>query len=115
MAQYFDPMWLMCFLFKYFSTPRYIWEISLLVLNSQNTSWENGWNETYAWKFCNESFTNDLAVTTCIEKVNTSASEYIKSCFEDIKVQYLCVFVELLYGVSDEFLFSWTTMSSICR
>nr|XP_022331709.1 von Willebrand factor D and EGF domain-containing protein-like isoform X2 [Crassostrea virginica] len=51
-----------------------------------NTSWENGWNETYAWKFCNESFTNDLAVTTCIEKVNTSASEYIKSCVEDIKM-----------------------------
>ncbi|XP_022331709.2 von Willebrand factor D and EGF domain-containing protein-like isoform X2 [Crassostrea virginica] len=51
-----------------------------------NTSWDNGWNETYATKFCNESFTNDLAVTTCIEKVNTSASEYIKSCVEDIKM-----------------------------
>ncbi|XP_061183307.1 uncharacterized protein LOC133191576 [Saccostrea echinata] len=50
------------------------------------TDWTNGWNEENATQFCNESFTHDLAVVTCIEKVNTSVAKYINGCVEDIKM-----------------------------
>uniref|UniRef100_K1QG00 Vwde helical domain-containing protein n=1 Tax=Magallana gigas TaxID=29159 RepID=K1QG00_MAGGI len=49
------------------------------------TDWVAPWSEENATRFCNESFTQDIAVSTCIEKVNTSVSEYIASCVEDIK------------------------------
>ncbi|XP_052706260.1 uncharacterized protein LOC128181777 [Crassostrea angulata] len=50
------------------------------------TDWVAPWSEENATRFCNESFTQDIAVSTCIEKVNTSVSEYIASCVEDIKM-----------------------------
>lgn len=50
------------------------------------TDWEAPWSEENATRYCNESFTQDIAVTTCIEKVNTSVTEYIASCVEDIKM-----------------------------
>lgn len=49
--------------------------------------WRNGWNETAATDFCTNAFSGDPAVAVCVEKVNTSISEYSNSCITDIKLQ----------------------------
>lgn len=53
----------------------------------QVADWRNGWNETAATDFCTNAFSGDPAVAVCVEKVNTSISEYTNSCITDIKLQ----------------------------
>ncbi|XP_062619852.1 uncharacterized protein LOC134281397, partial [Saccostrea cucullata] len=50
------------------------------------SGWTNGWTESSARTFCENSFTNDAAVDMCETRAKVSSSSYVESCIADIKL-----------------------------
>lgn len=49
--------------------------------------WRNGWTESTARTFCQNSFNTDLGVNECQTLTKIDSSSYIESCIADIKVR----------------------------
>ncbi|XP_011438509.3 von Willebrand factor D and EGF domain-containing protein isoform X1 [Magallana gigas] len=52
----------------------------------QVSVWRNGWTESTARTFCQNSFNTDLAVNECQTLTKIDSSSYIESCIADIKL-----------------------------
>ncbi|XP_062596363.1 von Willebrand factor D and EGF domain-containing protein-like, partial [Saccostrea cucullata] len=52
----------------------------------RTSGWTNGWTESSARTFCENSFTTEAAVDTCEKKAKVSSSSYVESCIADIKL-----------------------------